>query len=110
MYESPVELIITEIHNQIVKQQEEEVFKAVISFVPNVNKEELLRALRYDREQYEKGYADAMASIVRCADCRDCEMCYPEKLLDREATQAWLCKRYKLWRKPDDFCSYGERR
>ena len=48
--------------------------------------------------------------VVRCKDCRDCEMCYPEKRLDREATQAWLCKRYKRFTKPDDFCSYGERR
>ena len=48
--------------------------------------------------------------VVRCKNCRDCEMCYPEKRLDKEATQAWLCKRYKEYRKPDDFCSYGERR
>ena len=48
--------------------------------------------------------------VVRCENCRDCEMCYPEKQLDREATQAWLCKRYKRFTKPDDFCSYGERR
>ena len=48
--------------------------------------------------------------VVRCENCRDCEMCYPEKQLDREATQAWICKRYKRFTKPDDFCSYGERR
>ena len=48
--------------------------------------------------------------VVRCKDCKYCEMCYPEKQLDKEATQAWLCKKYKRWTKPDDFCSYGERR
>lgn len=51
-----------------------------------------------------------LVEVVRCKNCRDCEMGYPEKRLDREATQAWLCKRYKMYRKPDDFCSYGERR
>lgn len=51
-----------------------------------------------------------MMEVVRCKNCRDCEMGYPEKRLDREATQAWLCKRYKRHVKPDDFCSYGERR
>ena len=48
--------------------------------------------------------------VVRCKDCRSCEMCYPEKQLDKEATQAWICNRYKRFTKPDDFCSYGERR
>ena len=48
--------------------------------------------------------------VVRCKNCRDCEMGYPEKRLDREATQAWLCKRYKRHVKPDDFCSHGERK
>ena len=48
--------------------------------------------------------------VVRCKDCKHCEMCYPEKQLDKEATQAWLCKKYKRWTKPDDFCSYGGKR
>lgn len=48
--------------------------------------------------------------VVRCETCRDCEMGYPEKRLNQEATQAWLCKRYKRHVKPDDFCSHGERR
>ena len=58
---------------------------------------------------YDAPTVDAV-EVVRCKNCRDCEMGYPEKRLDREATQAWLCKRYKMYRKPDDFCSYGERR
>ena len=45
--------------------------------------------------------------VVRCKDCRDCEMCYPEKQLDKEATRGWICKKYKRWTKPDDFCYYG---
>ena len=48
--------------------------------------------------------------VVRCMQCRDCELCYPEKQLDKEASEAWFCNRYKLFRRPDDFCSYGERR
>lgn len=61
MYESPIELLVTEIQHQIVKQQDEEIYKAVLNYVPNVDKEELIRALQYDRGQYEKGYADAKA-------------------------------------------------
>lgn len=61
MYESPIELLVTEIQHQIVKQLDEEIYKAVLNYVPNVDKEELIRALQYDRGQYEKGYADAKA-------------------------------------------------
>jgi len=114
MYKSPIETLVADIQTQIEKQHEEEIYKAVVSVGINVDKEELIRALQYDRQQYHIGYADgkrdAMDSIVQCENCRDCEMCYPEKHLDREATQAWLCKRYKRFTKPDDFCSYGERR
>ena len=58
MYKSPIEMLITDIQHQIVKQQDEEIYKAVLHYIPNVDKEELIRALQYDREQYDKGYAD----------------------------------------------------
>ena len=48
--------------------------------------------------------------VVRCKDCKHCMMCYPEKQIGKEATQGWYCKEFKGWRRPDDFCSYGERR
>ena len=48
--------------------------------------------------------------VVRCKDCKHCKVCYPEKQIDKEATQGWFCKEHKSYRKPDDFCSYGERR
>ena len=104
MYNSPIELVVTDIQHQILQQQDEEVYQAVLHFVPNVDKEELLRALRYDRDQYDKGYldgkADAMESIVRCKDCK-------------RYSQSGMCNLYlnvSHEMKPDDFCSYGERR
>ena len=96
MYKSPIELLITDIQNQIVKQQDDEVYKAVVHYIPNIDKEELLRALKYDRRQYEKGYAygkaDAMAELVHCKDC----------------TKVWCYLRQELGE--DGFCSAGERR
>lgn len=65
MYKSPIELICADIEHQIVKQQDEEVYKAVLHFIPNIDKEELIRALQYDREQYEKGYMDGSASAQK---------------------------------------------
>ena len=68
MYKSPIELLVAEIQYQIAKQQDEEIYKAVLNYVPNVDKEELIRALKYDRGQYEKGYADAKADIKEFAE------------------------------------------
>ena len=62
MYKSPIELIIADIQHQIAKEQDEEIYKAVVSYIPNVDKEELLRALKYDRDQYDKGYGDGYAA------------------------------------------------
>ena len=55
-------MFITDVHNQILKQQDENIYKAVMSTGINVDKEELLRALRYDRQQYEQGFLAGMAA------------------------------------------------
>ena len=108
MYKSPIELLVTEIQHQIVKQQDEEIYKAVLNYVPNVDKEELIRALQYDRDQYEKGYADgkrdAMAELVRCKDC---------KYWKEEKDLGMFCTHWGSTlteSQAEDFCSYGERR
>ena len=108
MYNSPIEMFITDVHNQILKQQDENIYKAVMSTGINVDKDELLRALRYDRQQYEQGFlagqAAAMAELVRCKDCK-----YWEKGKDYEP----YCNHWGNMMadsQADDFCSYGERR
>ena len=53
-YKSPISIIQKGITTQI----EDDVCKAVWEYGIVVDKEELIKALRYDREQYEKGYAD----------------------------------------------------
>ena len=54
MYESPVNVIYGEMQTQI----EGDVFKAIQNVGIDVNKEELIKAMQYDREQYSKGYSD----------------------------------------------------
>lgn len=56
MYKSPVEIMLGEMQTQI----EGEIFRAVQNYDIKVDKEELIRALHYDREQYNKGFRDAM--------------------------------------------------
>lgn len=56
-YESPINII----YGQMQLQMENEVCSAVQKVGINVNKDELIKALAYDRCQYEKGYADGKA-------------------------------------------------
>lgn len=65
MWESPINVI--EIQEPIIEQlnneREEMVLKQIWKIGVDVNKKELLKALQYDRNQYEKGYADAMGDL-----------------------------------------------
>jgi hypothetical protein len=113
MYKSPIELLTTDIYTKIVKQQEEDIYQAVVKTGVNVDKEELTRALRYDRGQYNAGYmdgqADAMADLVRCKDCK--YYTAEKKRCDHQCL-CWEVECYDLWlgTEPNDFCSYGERK
>ena len=61
MYESPIEKIMGEIKSQMIQNEEDNLLYLVNQSISyNVNKEELLKALQYDRDQYNKGYADAL--------------------------------------------------
>lgn len=64
MYKSPIELFITDIQHQVTEKCEEACYEAVLHYIPNVDRAELLKALEYDRGQYEKGYADGKRDAV----------------------------------------------
>ena len=55
-YESPITRIMSDIQTQIIKDGENQIFQAVQNCEIKVDKEELIKALQYDRGQYEKGY------------------------------------------------------
>ena len=61
MYESPLSVIFGEIQTKIIEERENQVIQALQNCGINVDKEELIKALMYDRQQYKKGYADAKA-------------------------------------------------
>ena len=58
MYKSPIEIIVQDTYQKLLEQREENIFKAILETGVKVDKEELLKALKYDREQYSKGYVD----------------------------------------------------
>ena len=64
MWESPIKMMQSEWETQL----EGEVLKATRKVGVVVDKDELLKALEYDRKQYEKGYGDAVKeclSVIR---------------------------------------------
>lgn len=64
-YSSPVNVWITEVQQDFQKQVDEQVYKEVINVGISVDKRELLKALEYDRKQYEKGFQDGVQSILK---------------------------------------------
>ena len=100
MYKSPISIYETAM-NTIIEQRENAIFaKVQDAFDVQVDKDELIRALQYDRGQYEKGYADAQANLVLCRNCKHLMFsdCYGE------------CNKFVRIVRPDDFCSWGERK
>ena len=88
-YQSPIDLIV----GQMNLNFENEICKAVQNVGVCVDKEELLKALQYDRKQYQKGYSDRDAEIVRCKDCKywtygDCGPFCP---YHHDARPDWYC-------------------
>lgn len=110
MYRSPIEIMC----GDVKMQMEGDILKIVQSYDINVNKEELIHALKYDRNLYQKGYDDgfsdghdkAMNSIVHCKDCKhrrdDVDFVSGHYCVLRPSNGGGFCK-------DEDFCSYGER-
>lgn len=104
MYNPPVELLLSEIKTQVAEKCEEAVYEAVVHYGVSVDREELRKALAYDRQQYEKGYQDAMAELVRCKDCDRWER-HTEVDQDRGE-----CSRYRVTKHEDGYCDRAKRR
>lgn len=84
MYEAPITIIEDQLHNQIITDYENGIMKALIRYQIHVDKEELLKALQYDRGQYEKGYQDGLNADkwIHCEERLPEEM--EEVLISRE--------------------------
>ena len=60
MYESPIDVVINKITEDLKKTETDYIIRATKDIGINVDKVELLKALSYDRQQYEKGYLDGI--------------------------------------------------
>lgn len=111
MYKSPITIIestIDNFTNAIIKKKDDAIFAEIQhSFGVDVDRGELIKALQYDRNQYEAGYLDgkkdALASIVPCKSCSHSDT------IACSDGMVW-CGRMCRYMKEDGFCSFGERR
>lgn len=60
-YKSPIDII----QEQVKLDFDGAIYKAVQNVHINVDREELIKALQYDRNQYDKGYSDGMKEAVK---------------------------------------------
>jgi uncharacterized Fe-S radical SAM superfamily protein PflX len=111
MYESPIKLLFPrfdDVISDMAKKQEDMVFDAVARFGVIVDKGELLRALHYDRDKYDKGFVDgkaaAMDELVRCEVCK--HWCRNAGIADSPNGH---CFCHDIETNGQDFCSYGEK-
>ena len=105
MYKSPIEIIQGELQTKM----DGAIMKAVQKVGINVDKDELLHALAYDRGQYQLGFRDGKAKaideLVRCKDCMHTEI---DKYAPAECQNR--CKLSQQYHEPTFFCKCGEPR
>jgi hypothetical protein len=66
MYESPINIEYTtdQMFRAINEHMDDAVYQAVINCGIHINKYELIKAISYDRGQYEKGFTDGIELFV----------------------------------------------
>lgn len=109
MYKSPIEIKIDDIVSDAVERVDKYIVRYIQQVGVNVDKDELVKALKFDREQYEKGWNDRDTEIVRCKDC-----IYRR----HDSKRGYMCDMdsldpYEQTRGVDDgewYCADGERR
>ena len=65
MYKSPIQTYTYNYIESIKSEFDEQRMKAVVKLGFDVDKNELIKALKYDRNQYLKGYQDCMDDQVK---------------------------------------------
>lgn len=88
MYESPIMLLKTDPMIQRVKDETDTmIFQGVARVGVHVDKDELIKALEYDRGQYEKGFHDGRMYVPPCPSNAD----RIRSMTDEELAE-WLAK------------------
>lgn len=60
MYKSPIEIFMDEMKIKV----EDDIYSAIQKYNIVVDKDELIKAINYDRGQYDKGYIDGVIEVA----------------------------------------------
>lgn len=70
MYESPVELITKNVEHKITQQTDDFIMSEITQQLSvRVDRDELIKAMKYDRQQYDKGFKDASKILRDICSC-----------------------------------------
>ena len=76
-YESPITRIENQLLSEMRKNEEDQFMCEVRQAIGyNIDKSELIKALNYDREQYERGYQDGKTAGYRQAESEKGKGCW----------------------------------
>lgn len=104
-YKSPIN-IIESVSNQIKVELDNKIYEAVIKCDIDVDRQELIKALEYDRNQYQQGFKDAQKFYDKALDilaekcecqscwCKDCKV----RCTDEECYDDWKKECKRRWR------------
>ena len=111
-WKSPLQLKINDVCEEAgraaAKAFDDMVFGAVAEVGIEVDRDELIKALAYDRQQYEKGYVDGYrAAKDESVRCKDCKFWFRNNGHDKNGCPITDSD---IWMDDSGFCSYGERR
>lgn len=95
-YKSPIEVFYSDVQLKF----EDGVYKAVQAVDIHVDRDELIKALQYDRQQYEKGWADALLKEQEPVKHGRWE------LVDEAVPQRWSCSKCLslMWHSDFSYC------
>ena len=106
MYQSPIEVYFKQAQEAARKVDEEvgnQIMIAVWDVGVRVDHDELIKALQYDRGQYEKGYADGKAAAEKHGEWYQKRITVPKAR--GHSYLVWACSLCnKHERKRSDFC------
>lgn len=104
-YKSPIDIIQEEMRTRF----DNKIFEAVLKFDIRVNKDELIKALEYDRKQYLQGYEEAKEIYEKALDkaCEQLESLSYENNMMKASPYAYDCdytneEEWKEWCLKDD--------
>lgn len=89
-YKSPIDIIQEEMRTKF----DNKILEAVLKFDIRVNKDELIKALEYDRNQYLEGYKEAKEIYEKALDKACEELAYRDNrlIMSIEEWKKWCLK------------------